>query len=257
MSRMEGRTVLITGASSGIGEACARRFAAEGAALLILWARREDRLEGAAAAIREQHGCEVVTQQVDVRDRGAVNDAAAALAAHGRVPDVLLNNAGLASGMDRFHEGDPEDWDRMIDTNLKGLLNVSRAVVPLMMEQGRGHVINIGSTAAHMTYPKGNVYAATKFAVRALSDGMNIDAAGTPIRVSCIDPGFVETEFSIVRFHGDAERAKQVYHGFRPLTGDDVADTVCYVATLPEHVNITDLVLVPTAQRNVYVVDRN
>jgi 3-hydroxy acid dehydrogenase / malonic semialdehyde reductase len=256
MSRMKGRTVLITGASSGIGEACARRFAAEGASL-ILWARRGERLAQVADSIRGSHGGTVATRTLDVRDRPAVNEAVAAIAEAGTVPHLLLNNAGLASGLDRFQEGDPEDWDRMIDTNLKGVLNVSRAVVPLMIAAGRGHVINIGSTAAHLTYPKGNVYAATKFAVRALSEGMNLDAAGTPVRVSCIDPGFVETEFSVVRFHGDEERAKQVYQGFRPLSGDDVADTILYVATLPDHVNITDLVLVPSAQRNVYVVDRN
>jgi 3-hydroxy acid dehydrogenase / malonic semialdehyde reductase len=251
MSRIKGMTVLITGASSGIGEACARRFAAEGADL-ILWARRAERLDEVADAIRAEHGT-VTVAQVDVRDRAAVNAAAAS----GNVPHVLVNNAGLASGLDRFQESDPEDWDRMIDTNVKGLLNVTRAILPLMIEQGRGHVINIGSTAAHMTYPRGNVYAATKFAVRALSEGMNLDVAGTPVRVTCIDPGFVETEFSVVRFHGDADRAQQVYHGFRPLSGSDVADTVCYAASLPEHVNITDLVLVPTAQRNVYVVDRS
>jgi 3-hydroxy acid dehydrogenase / malonic semialdehyde reductase len=256
MSRLEGRTVLITGASSGIGEACARRFAAEGASL-ILWARRTDRLGRIAEEIRSGHGRAVETAQVDVRDRPAVNAAVAVLAADRNVPHVLVNNAGLASGLDRFQESDPEDWDRMIDTNVKGLLNVTRAVLPLMIEQGRGHVINIGSTAAHMTYPRGNVYSATKFAVRALSEGMNIDVAGTPVRVSCIDPGFVETEFSVVRFHGDADRAEQVYKGFQPLSGSDVADTVCYVASLPDHVNVTDLVLVPTAQRNVYVVDRS
>jgi 3-hydroxy acid dehydrogenase / malonic semialdehyde reductase len=255
MSLMQGRTVLITGASSGIGEACARRFAAEGANL-ILWARRADRLDQVADAIRAAH-VSVAVAQVDVRDRDAVNAAVAASASAGMVPHVLVNNAGLASGLDHFQESDPADWDRMIDTNVKGLLNVTRAVLPLMIEQGRGHVINIGSTAAHMTYPRGNVYAATKFAVRALSEGMNLDVAGTPVRVSCIDPGFVETEFSVVRFHGDADRAQQVYHGFRPLSGDDVAATVCYVANLPDHVNIIDLVLVPTAQRNVYVVDRS
>jgi 3-hydroxy acid dehydrogenase / malonic semialdehyde reductase len=256
MSRMQGRTVLITGASSGIGEACARRFAAEGADL-ILWARRAERLDHIADAIRTAHGHAVAVAQVDVRDRTAVNAAASAAASAGTVPHVLVNNAGLASGLDRFQESDPADWDRMIDTNVKGLLNVTRAVLPLMIEHSRGHVINIGSTAAHMTYPRGNVYAATKFAVRALSEGMNLDVAGTPVRVTCIDPGFVETEFSVVRFHGDTERAQQVYHGFKPLSGSDVADTVCYVANLPDHVNITDLVLVPTAQRNVYVMDRS
>ena len=156
----------------------------------------------------------------------------------------------------KIHEGDPDDWDRMIDTNLKGLLNVTRAVLPHMVARRRGHVVNIGSTAGHMTYPMGNVYNATKFGVRALTEGMNLDLAGTPIRVSAVDPGYVETEFSEVRFHGDKERAQGVYRGFRPLTGDDVADAIAYVVNLPEHVNIPDLVIVPTAQRNVYVVDR-
>jgi 3-hydroxy acid dehydrogenase / malonic semialdehyde reductase len=256
MSRMDGRTVFITGASSGIGEACARRFAAEGAAL-VLWARRTDRLADVARDIRDTHEAGVIAEAVDVRDRDAVEAAVAAMVERGTVPDVLVNNAGLAAGLDRFHEGSHDDWDRMIDTNVKGLINVTRAVLPHMVERGRGHVINIGSTAAHITYPKGNVYAATKFAVRALSEGINLDMAGTPIRVSCVDPGFVETEFSLVRFHGDTDRARQVYNGFRPLSGDDVAETVCYVACLPPHVNITDLVLVPTAQRNVYVVDRD
>ncbi|HEX6694286.1 MAG TPA: SDR family NAD(P)-dependent oxidoreductase [Longimicrobiales bacterium] len=246
---------MVTGASSGIGEACARRLATEGAAL-VLWARRLERLEEIASGIREAHGVSVRTAAVDVRDRAAVRTAVDTLAADGAVPHILVNNAGLASGFAPFQESDPDDWDRMIDTNIKGLLNVSRSIIPLMVEAGAGHVINIGSTAAHMQYPKGNVYSATKFAVRALSDGMNIDLAGTPVRVSNVDPGFVETEFSIVRFHGDEGRAKKVYEGFTPLSGDDVADAVAYVAALPPHVNVLDIVLVPTAQRNVYVVDR-
>ena len=257
--RLEGRRALVTGASSGIGAACARRFAVEGAEV-ILWARRSDRLGEIADSIVAAAGAgardRVHTAVVDVRDRAGVNAAVDALVADGLTPDLLLNNAGLASGFSAFYEGDPDDWDRMIDTNLKGLLNVSRAVVPHMIEAGRGQVINIGSTAAHMQYPKGNVYSATKFAVRALSDGMNIDLVGTPIRVTTIDPGFVETEFSVVRFHGDQEKADKVYDGFRPLTGDDIADTVAYVAAMPEHMNILDLIVVPTAQRNIYVVDR-
>jgi NADP-dependent 3-hydroxy acid dehydrogenase YdfG len=253
--RLEGRTALVTGASSGIGAACARRLAAEGAAV-VLWARREDRLAEVAATLPRGGGADVDTAVLDVRDRDAVMRGVDRLVERGVVPDLLINNAGLAAGFAPFFEGDPDDWDRMIDTNVKGLLNVSRAVVPHMIEAGRGHVINIGSTAAHMQYPRGNVYSATKFAVRALSDGMNIDLVGTPVRVTNIDPGFVETEFSIVRFHGDREKADKVYEGFQPLTGDDVADTVAYVAALPPHVNILDLIVVPTAQRNVYVVDR-
>jgi len=255
MNRIKGKLILVTGASSGIGEACARRFATEGARL-ALWARRRARLESLARTLETQHRVVPQLAEVDVRDRAAVTRAAEALVAAGEVPDVLINNAGLASGLSKVHEGDPEDWDRMIDTNLKGLLNVTRAILPHMVARRRGHVVNIGSTAGHQTYPMGNVYNATKFGVRALTEGMNLDVAGTPIRVSEVDPGFVETEFSEVRFHGDRERAKAVYQGFQPLTADDVADTIAYVVNLPEHVNILDLVIVPTAQRNVYVVDR-
>jgi len=254
MTRMQGKRVLITGASSGIGEACARRFAREGAEV-ILWARREDRLRKIMRDI-ESAGGAARTAAVDVRDRAAVDATAAALSDEA-MPHVLINNAGLAAGFDFVQDGDPSDWDRMIDTNIKGLLNVTRAVLPSMIRLDRGHIINIGSTAGHMTYPRGNVYAATKHAVRALTEGMNLDVQGTPIRVSSVDPGFVETEFSTVRFAGDRDRADQVYQGFRPLSGDDVADTVLYVASLPEHVNILDVVVVPTAQRNVFVVDRS
>ena len=255
MNRIKGKLILITGASSGIGEACARRFAAEGADL-GLWARRADRLERLAAELGPASRVSLSVAVVDVRDRAAVDRAAKGLVQAGRVPDVLINNAGLASGLSKVQEGDPEDWDRMIDTNLKGLLNVTRAVLPHMVARRRGHVVNIGSTAGHQTYPMGNVYNATKFGVRALTEGINLDVAGTPIRVSEVDPGFVETEFSEVRFHGDRERAKAVYQGFQPLTADDVADTIAYIVNLPEHVNILDLIIVPTAQRNVYVVDR-
>src|SRR6266571_2839558 len=250
MNRIKGKLILITGASSGIGEACARRFAAEGAQL-ALWARRRARLEALARALEKQHRVAPQLAEVDVRDRAAVSQAAEQLVAAGQVPDVLINNAGLASGLSKVHEGDPEDWDRMIDTNLKGLLNVTRALLPHMVARRRGHVVNIGSTAGHQTYPMGNVYNATKFGVRALTEGMNLDVAGTPIRIS-----IVETEFSDVRFHGDRERAAGVYQGFRPLTADDVADAIAYVVNLPEHVNILDLIIMPTAQRNVYVVDR-
>jgi 3-hydroxy acid dehydrogenase/malonic semialdehyde reductase len=255
MTRIEGKRVLITGASSGIGAACARRFARGGAAV-TLWARRLDRLQQLASELETANGSDIQLQDVDVRDRAAVTAAAAGLIDAGAVPHVLVNNAGLAAGFDFVQDGDPDDWDRMIDTNVKGLLNVTRSILPAMIRLGRGHIINIGSTAGHMTYPRGNVYAATKHAVRALTEGMNLDVQGTPIRVSSVDPGFVDTEFSVVRFAGDRERADQVYEGFRPLSGDDVADTVFYVASLPEHVNILDVVVVPTAQRNVYVVDR-
>ncbi len=254
MSRIKGKLALITGASAGIGLACARRFAADGANL-VLWARRADRLEQVSAELTNG-GVRVLTGVVDVRDRAAVNRAAAALLKAGAVPDILLNNAGLAAGLAKLQDGDPEDWDRMIDTNLKGLLNVSRAFLPAMVARGTGHVVNIGSTAGHQVYQMGNVYNATKFGVRALTEGMNLDVAGTKIRVSSVDPGHVETEFATVRFHGDAAKAQAVYEGFRPLAPDDVADTVGYVVNLPEHVNILDLILLPTQQRNVFVIDR-
>lgn len=256
MNRISGKQVMITGASAGIGEACARRFAAEGAHL-VLWARRVDRLADLAADLSREHGVDVRTAGVDVRDRQSVTAEIDAMASDGIVPDVLVNNAGLAAGFDPVQDGDPEDWDRMIDTNVKGLLNVTRWLLPRMIERGRGHIINIGSTAGHQVYPKGNVYNASKFAVRALTEGINLDVAGTPIRVSSVDPGFVKTEFSVVRFHGDEARAEGVYQGFDPLTGDDVADAVAYIANLPPHVNVLDMILLPTAQRNVYVLHRD
>lgn len=255
MNRIRDKLILITGASAGIGEACARRCAAEGANL-ALWARREDRLSDLAEELRADRAPVVRVAGVDVRDREAVEAEASEMKRASLVPEILINNAGLASGFAPLQEGDPEDWDRMIDTNVKGLLHVSRAFLPEMIELGRGHIVNIGSTAGHQVYPRGNVYNATKFAVRALTEGMNLDVAGTPIRVSSVDPGFVHTEFSLVRFAGDRERADAVYRGFQPLTADDVADSVHYVINAPQHVNVFDLVLLPTAQRNIYVVDR-
>lgn len=246
---------LVTGASAGIGEACAARFAAEGHDL-ALWARRLDRLDELAGQLTLEHGTNVHTAAVDVRDRSAVTAAAEELLGAAGVPDVLVNNAGLASGLDFVHEGDADDWERMIDTNLKGLLYVTRAILPRMVERRGGHVINIGSTAGHQVYPRGNVYNATKFGVKALTKGMNIDVAGSGVRVSSVDPGFVETEFSVVRFHGDSDRAEAVYEGFEPLTAADVADAVWYVASRPPHVNVFDLVVTPTAQRDAFVVDR-
>ncbi len=257
MSRLRGKTVLVTGASSGIGRACARRFVHEGARVCA-WARREERLHELADELRGIAGDDAVaTAVVDVRDRPAVLEAARTLLRERGAPDVLLNNAGLAAGFDPVQGGDPDDWDRMIDTNVKGLLNVTRALLPAMIERGSGHVINIGSTAGHLAYPKGNVYCATKYAVKALTEGISLDLVGTAIRVSSVDPGLVETEFSEVRFDGDSERAAAVYRGLQPLTPDDVADVVAYVAGAPQHVNILDVVVYPTAQRNVYIVARD
>lgn len=255
MSRIAGKTALVTGASAGIGLACAQRFAGMGARL-VLWARRSDRLEAEAEAIRRSHGVEVRTATVDVRDRAAVEQAAASCVATGAVPDILVNNAGLAAGLDLLHEGDPDDWDRMIDTNIKGLLYATRAFLPHMVDRGRGHVVNLGSLAGHQTYPRGNVYGATKYAVRALTESMALDLVGTPIRVSSVSPGLVETEFSVVRFAGDAERAKAVYRGMRPLSAEEIAEVIGYVVDLPEHVNVLDVVLMPVAQRSTQVVHR-
>jgi len=254
MSRIAGKLALITGASSGIGLACARRFAAEGAHL-ALWARRRDRLEALADELRPT-GVRAHVAVVDVRDRAAVDAAAAALVREVGTPDLLVNSAGLAAGMAKLHEGDPADWDLMLDTNVKGLLHVSRALLPHMVARGTGHVVNLGSTAGHQVYPQGNVYSASKFAVRAINEGMNVDLAGTGVKVSSVDPGYVRTEFAHIRFKGDEARAAKVYEGFRPLGPEDVADAIAYIANLPDHVNILELRLLPAAQRNQYVVER-
>jgi serine 3-dehydrogenase len=219
---------------------------------MILWARRFDRLVALKKELEDANGVEVRIDEVDVRDRTAVEKLAGEI----ETPDILVNNAGLASGLDKIYEGDFEDWDRMIDTNVKGLLNVTRFVLPGMVERNSGHVVNIGSIAGRVAYPLGNVYNASKFAVKALNDAMNIDLAGTNIRVSTVDPGAAETEFSEVRFHGDKKRAEQVYVGFKPLSAGDVADAVLYIVNAPDHVNITDLVIMPTAQRNPYIIHR-
>jgi len=253
---LKSKRALITGASAGFGEACAHAFAAAGADL-ELWARRADRLDAVRRAVESAHKIQVHTRTVDVRDRDGVREAVQETVAAGRHIDILVNNAGLASGFDPIHEGDYDDWDAMIDTNLKGLLNVTREVIPHMVARNAGHVINIGSVAGWIPYPRGNVYSATKFAVRGLTDSINIDMFGTNVRVCSVDPGAAETEFSLVRFHGDEERAEKVYDGFKPLTAEDVANAVLYVATAPEHVNITRLVMMPTAQRNPYMIHRD
>jgi serine 3-dehydrogenase len=255
MNRVRGKRIMITGASSGIGEACARLLASNGAELVLV-ARREDRLLRLKDTLEGECGVRVRVDRLDVRDREAVEAYAGLLEREIGVPDVLVNNAGLASGLGKFFEGDFEDWDKMVDTNIRGLLNVSRHVVPLMVKKNSGHIVNIGSIAGHIVYPGGNVYNATKFAVRAINEAMSIDLVGTRIRVSSIDPGAVRTEFSEVRFHGDKERAKTVYKGFQPLSGDDIAEAVFFVVNAPEHVNVLDMVVMPTAQRNPYVLHR-
>ena len=248
-------TVFITGASAGIGAACARAFAREGARL-VLAARRTERLDELARELREAHGTEAHLLALDVRDSQAVADAVGGLPAEWAEVDVLVNNAGLGRGLDKVYESDPAGWDEMIDTNVKGLLYVTRAVVPGMVARGRGHVINLGSVAGHEVYPGGAVYCATKHAVDAITRGLRMDVLGTGVRVSTVDPGMVETEFSLVRFRGDAERAKNVYRGMTPLTADDIAETVLWCATRPPHVNIDQIILKPTDQASATLVHR-
>ncbi len=250
MYSLRDKIVLITGASSGIGAACARAFAALGVRL-ILAARRKDRLESLAVELEQAHGTATHLLQLDVRDNAAVESAIAGLPPEWASIEVLVNNAGLARGLDKIQDGKIEDWDEMINTNVKGLLYVSRAVIPGMLERGVGHIINLGSIAGHQLYPAGNVYCASKYAVRALSESMRLDLFGTPLRVSSVDPGMVQTEFSVVRFHGDEERADKVYQNIQPLTPDDVADAIVWCATRPPHVNIQDMVLTTTAQASV------
>jgi serine 3-dehydrogenase len=243
------RCVLVTGASSGIGMACAEAFAAAGCRLLLA-ARRHGRLAALAARLRDEDECgvEVAIAALDVRDRAAVESWVGGLAAPWSEIDILVNNAGLARGLAPLHEGEVADWEEMIDTNLKGLLYVTRAILPGMVARGRGHVINIGSIAGHEVYPSGNVYCATKHAVAALNRALAIDTLGTGVRVSAVDPGMVETEFSLVRFHGDAQRAEGVYRGIEALRAADVADAVLFCATRPAHANVREMVLMPTAQ---------
>lgn len=249
------KIVLITGATSGIGQACARRFAQNGYNVIIT-ARRTDRLE----AIRhdlERYGAKVMTLVFDVRDAAAATAAVTSLTDEWKQIDILVNNAGLALGLDKEYEGNPEDWETMIDTNIKGLLTMTRLVVPAMVERNEGHVINIGSVAGDAAYAGGNVYCATKAAVKAITDGLRIDLAHTAVRVTNVKPGLVETNFSNVRFHGDTERADNVYKGITPLTGDDIADVVYYAASAPKHVQIAEVLVLATHQANGTVIYRN
>ncbi len=253
--RLKNLTVLITGASSGIGAASARLFAEAGADL-ILAARRIERLSEIAERLCSEHDVNVRAVELDVRNRGAVEVFMDELVREGIAIDVLLNNAGLARGLATVQEGDIEDWETMIDTNIKGLLYLTRAVVPTMVARGSGHVINIGSIAGHETYPNGAIYCATKHAVTAINRGLAIDTLGTGVRVSSVDPGLVKTEFSVVRFRGDEDRAAGVYQGLRPLTAIDVAEAVLFCATRPPHANVRELILMPTDQASAVHVHR-
>ena len=252
---LDGKIVFITGASAGIGAATALAFAAEGARLLLA-ARRAGKLAEVASLALERGAPAVHSIDLDVRDRRAVQNAIDTLPPDWAEIDVLVNNAGLSRGLDRLYMGKVEDWDEMIDTNVKGLLYVTRAVVPGMVVRRQGHIVNLGSTAGELTYPSGAVYCATKAAEHALNDGLRQDLLGTPVRVTSIDPGMVETDFSLVRFHGDQDRAANVYKGITPLTPEDVADAIVWVVGRPPHVNIARVVLTSIHQANSLLFHR-
>ena len=248
------KTALITGATSGIGEACARKFA-EGGYNLILTARRAEKLAEIKAQL-EAEGTKVRTLVFDVRDAESAKQAIGSLEAEWQTIDVLINNAGLALGLEKEYEGDPEDWNTMIDTNIKGLLTMTRLIVPAMIERNEDHVINIGSVAGDAAYAGGNVYCATKAAVKTITDGLRIDVAESAVRVTNVKPGLVETNFSNVRFHGDNARAENVYKGIVPLTGADIADVAFYAASAPKHVQIAEVLVLATNQGSGSVIHR-
>ncbi len=243
---------IVTGATSGIGEACARGLHGTGYRVIIT-GRNASRLD----ALKEELGEDVLPLVFDVRDREAAEAAIASLPEEWKDIEVLVNNAGLALGLEKEYEGDYRDWDTMIDTNIKGLLYMTRAIVPGMVERGKGHVVNIGSVAGDAAYANGNVYCGTKAAVKAITDGLRIDLAETPIRVTLLKPGLVETRFSEVRFHGDTDRAANVYKGIVPLTGDDIADAALYAVQAPAHVQIAEMLILATHQASGSVICRN
>lgn len=249
---MKDKVILITGATSGIGEGCARKFASQGSNL-ILNGRNIPKLESLKEELEAKYGVEVLTLPFDVRDRKIAAEAIGSLKGKWEDIDVLINNAGLVFGLDKEFEGDFDEWNIVIDTNIKGLLSMTRLVVPGMVKRGKGHIINIGSLAGDYAYAGGNVYCATKAAVKALSDGLRIDLVDTPLRVTNVKPGMVETNFTVVRFHGDKERADNFYKGIKPLTGDDIAETVYFAASAPAHVQIAEVLLMPTNQANSFV----
>lgn len=252
---MEKKIVLITGASSGIGEGCARKFAMNGYRL-ILNGRNVEKLNAVKKELLEKYGADVYLLPFDVRDQQAARAALESLPEEWKAVDILVNNAGLVIGVDKEHEGNLDEWDIVIDTNVKALLAMTRLVVPGMVERGRGHVINMGSIAGDYAYPGGSVYCACKAAVKALSDGLRIDLVDTPIRVTNIKPGLVETNFSVVRFRGNREAADNVYKGIRPLTGDDIAEVVYFAAAVPEHIQIAEVLVMPANQATGTIVSR-
>jgi hypothetical protein len=248
------KIIMITGATSGIGLACARKFAENGDRL-ILTGRNEQRLNEIKTELAEK-GTEVLTLAFDVRDRETAQQYISGLADEWQKIDVLVNNAGLALGLEPEYEGNLDEWETMIDTNIKGLLTMTRLVVPGMVERNSGHIINIGSVAGDAAYAGGNVYCATKAAVKALSDGLRIDVADTAVRVTNLKPGLVETNFSNIRFHGDTARAAKLYQGIKPLTGDDIADVAVYAANAPAHVQIAEVLILATHQASGSVIVR-
>lgn len=252
---LKNKIVFITGASSGIGAACAHHFAKAGARLLLC-ARRMEKLNEVVSHIREEYDVQVRAFQLDVRDLVAVDAALKNLPSEWQEIDILVNNAGLAAGLDTLQEGNIQDWEDMIDTNVKGLLYVTKQILPLMIARNSGHIVNMGSVAGHTVYPKGAVYCATKFAVNALTNGLRMDLFGKKIRVSTIDPGAVATDFSLVRFKGDVERAAAVYEGMDALTPEDIADAVIYCVTRPSHVNVSEIIMMPTDQAAATMVAR-
>jgi serine 3-dehydrogenase len=251
MLDLKNKIAFISGASSGIGQSCAHAFAKAGIRL-ILCARRFDRLEKLANELTVD--CHLI--ELDVQQQQEVAKAIDNLPVEWTDIDILVNNAGLARGLKKLHEGEIRDWEEMIDTNIKGLLYISRGIIPGMVARDKGDIINIGSIAGHEVYPNGNVYCATKHAVDALTRGLRMDLVGTNIRVCTVDPGLVETEFSIIRFHGDTDRAHSVYHGLQPLTGEDIADAVLYCISRPAHVQIAEMIILATAQRASSLVHR-
>ena len=253
-NRIEGKTALVTGATAGIGEAIARGLAAAGVHL-ILTGRRTQRLEALAKELENREAVAVTTLKLDVRDREAVERELPPILEKSPV-DILVNNAGLALGLEPLDKGSVEEWEQMIDTNIKGLLYVTRLVMGRMRERNRGHILNLGSIAGESAYPGGNVYCATKAAVHMLTEAMNADALGTRIRIGTLAPGAVDTEFSDVRFGGDKTKRDAVYEGYTPLNAEDIADLALYILNAPEHVNIQHARIMPTAQRNPYLLDR-
>ncbi len=252
---MQNKIVLITGSTSGIGEACAFKYASEGANL-ILNGRNQEKLENLKNSILKKYPIEILILLFDVRDKEAAIKAINNIPEKWRAIDILINNAGLVLGVDKEFEGNLDDWNIVIDTNIKGLLTMTRLIVPLMLKHNRGHIVNIGSIAGEAAYPGGSVYCATKAAVRMLTDSLRIDLVDTPLRVTNIKPGLVETNFSVTRYHGDKSKADAVYKGLKPLIAEDIAETIYYTTSVPEHIQIAEVLIMPTNQATGTIVYR-